>query len=85
MTRSALDQGDKRGGVEAPWNQVKFDRQIVAIAKVAGVMAIYSDDRPLRSFAGQQGLRVVGLADLPLPQQPELPLATTERGLGGGR
>ena len=37
-------------------------------------MAIYSDDRPLRSFAEQQGLRVVGLADLPLPQQPELPL-----------
>ena len=23
MTRAALDQGDKRGGIEAPWNKVK--------------------------------------------------------------
>ena len=74
MTRAALEQGDKRGGVDAPWNKIKFDRQIVAIAKVAGVTAIYSDDRQLRAFAEQQGLRVIGLADLPLPREPELPL-----------
>jgi hypothetical protein len=74
MTRAALEQGDKRGGVDAPWNKIKFDRQIVAVAKVAGVTAIYSDDRQLRAFAEQQGLRVMGLADLPLPREPELPL-----------
>jgi predicted nucleic acid-binding protein len=77
ITRDALDDGDKRGGVEAPWNKVKFDRQIVAIAKVAGATAIYSDDRQLRTFAEQQGLRVIGLADLPVPEtarQPQLPL-----------
>jgi hypothetical protein len=74
MTRNAIDQGDKRSGVDAPWNKIKFDRQIVAIAKVAGATAIYSDDRQLRTFAEQQGLTVIGLADLPLPRQPELPL-----------
>jgi len=25
--------GDKRGGVSAPWNKVRFDRQIVVIAE----------------------------------------------------
>lgn len=77
MTRSALDEGDKRSGLDAPWNKIKFDRQIVAIAKVAAATAIYSDDRQLRTFAEQQGLSVIGLADLPVPEfarQPELPL-----------
>jgi hypothetical protein len=31
MTRAAIDSGDKRGGVDAAWAKVKFDRQIVAI------------------------------------------------------
>jgi hypothetical protein len=77
MTRSAIDRGDKKGGVEAPWNKIKFDRQIVAIARVAGATAIYSDDHQLRAFAEQQGLTVIGLADLLVPdsvREPELPL-----------
>lgn len=76
MTRAALGSGDKRGGVEAPWSKIKFDRQIVAIAKVTGATAIYSDDRDLRTFAEQQGITVVALADLPIPaaaRQTELP------------
>jgi hypothetical protein len=28
MTRNAIDDGDKRGGIDAPWNKIKFDRQI---------------------------------------------------------
>jgi predicted nucleic acid-binding protein len=77
MTRAALDSGDKRSGIDAPWTKIKFDRQIVAIAKVAGATAIYSDDQQLRAFAEEQGLKVIGLADLPIPEsarQPELPL-----------
>lgn len=76
ITRTAIGSGDKRGGVDAPWNKIKFDRQIVAIAKVAGASAIYSDDRDLRTFAEQQGIVVVALADLPVPsaaRQTELP------------
>jgi len=45
MTRKAIDSsGDKRGGVDGTWNKIKYDRQIVAIAKVEGVTALYSDD-----------------------------------------
>jgi hypothetical protein len=33
MTRAALASGNKKGSSTAPWQKVKFDRQIVAIAK----------------------------------------------------
>ena len=77
MTRGAMSSRDKREGVDAPYNKVRFDRQIVAIAKVSGAKTVYSDDRGLRTFAERQGLEVVGIADLPIPQavrEPPLPL-----------
>jgi hypothetical protein len=61
---------------------MKFDRQIVAIAKVTGATTINSDNRQLPTFAEQQGLIVVGLADLPMPpaaREPELPLSLPDR------
>ncbi len=69
ITRTSLDSGDKRGGVEAPWAKIKFDRQIVAIAKIAGATAIYSDDRQLRTFAEEQGIKVIALVELPVPER----------------
>ncbi len=42
--RNAMKEGDKRAGIVATWAKVKFDRQIVAIARVEGVETIYSDD-----------------------------------------
>jgi predicted nucleic acid-binding protein len=84
MTRAALDSsGDKRGGIDAPWAKIKFDRQIVAIAKVAAATEIYSDDHQLRAAAEEQGLKVIGLADLPIParaREPELPLPAPTSG-----
>ncbi len=59
MTRVAIAAGDKRSGVSAPWVKVKYDRQIVAIAKVAHADTIYTDDEGLRGFAEAQGLRVI--------------------------
>ena len=53
-------------GATGPWAKVKYDRQIVAIAKVSGATAIYSDD-DVRTLGGRHGIPVLGLADLPLP------------------
>lgn len=50
--------------------KAKFDDQIVAIAAVAGVSVVYSDDGDIRTLAGTQ-FEVKGIADLPLP--PENP------------
>jgi hypothetical protein len=69
MTRTALDADDKRGGLAATWAKVKFDRQIVAIAKVARATAINSDDANVRALAAGEEISVIGLADLPLPPQ----------------
>lgn len=67
MTRTALASGDKKGGVDAPWQKVKFDRQIVAIARVTRATAIYSDDKGVIAAAKMLGINTIGLAELPLP------------------
>ncbi len=79
MTREAIEDGDKRGGGEGTWAKVKFDRQIVAIAKVEGANVIYSDDRNVQTFAAGVGISVVKVADLPLPpEDPQAPLPLEE-------
>lgn len=67
MTKAAIDRGDKKDGSTATWAKVKYDRQIVAIAKVNSASAIYSDDINLTSFARRSGLRVISVADLNVP------------------
>lgn len=75
MTRTAIDAGGKRGGSEATWAKVKFDRQIVAIAKVTQATAIYSDDGDVRTIAAGEDIPVIGLPELPLPpQNPQIEL-----------
>jgi hypothetical protein len=49
--------------------KIKFDRQIVAIAKVTGATVIYSDDKNLRNFATANNIATVKLAELPLPAE----------------
>lgn len=49
------------------WNKIKYDRQIVAIAKVNQATAIYTDDAGLRNTARRIGIAVVGVADMLLP------------------
>ncbi|MFA5119840.1 hypothetical protein [Zavarzinia sp.] len=69
MTKAAIDAGDKRTGSAAPWQKVKVDRQIVAIGRVAGATAIYSDDGNLATLARGAGLAVVASHALPLPPE----------------
>jgi hypothetical protein len=68
MTRDALASGDKRSGSDQPWQKVKYDRQIIAIARVAGATRIYADDAGLTSFARTLGIDVVSTWELPIPE-----------------
>jgi len=67
MIRDAIKSGDKRSGIIETWAKVKFDRQIIAIAKVNGVSVVYSDDNGLRAFSKLIGSDVIGVPELPLP------------------
>lgn len=64
---SARSRGDKRDGVNEPWQKVKFDRQIVAIAKTNGAKLIVSDDASVRANAARVGIRSTSVDDLPIP------------------
>jgi hypothetical protein len=68
MTREAIRAGNKFDGVDAPWQKVKVDRQIVAIARVNSARAIYSDDAGVATFATKLGLTVIRTWELPLPE-----------------
>lgn len=46
--------------------KAKFDEQIVAIGRAEGAEIIYSDDGGIRELAGE-GVKVLGMADMPLP------------------
>jgi len=77
MTNEVATAADKRAGIDAPWTKIKFDRQIIAIARVNRATAIYTDDEKLIAFAALNDIKCVRLADLPIPdsaRQGELPL-----------
>jgi predicted nucleic acid-binding protein len=68
ITREAINKGSKRGSTpEADWSKVKFDRQIIAIARVTGASTIYTNDDQLAKHAKEIGISSIKLDDLPLP------------------
>jgi predicted nucleic acid-binding protein len=69
MTRNAIDAGDKRSGSAQVWNKVKYDRQIMAIARVRQATALYTDDAGLRNLAAALDMPAFGIADLDLPPE----------------
>lgn len=70
MTRQAIDNGGKRGGAgDSTWAKVKYDRQIIAIAKVHRATIIYSDDNHIHSHCKDTSINVIRLADIPVPQK----------------
>lgn len=68
-----LDAGGKpakkRLGKAETWAKVKFDRQIVAIARANNVDQIYTDDGHLTEVAEANSITVHHTWDLPLPPQ----------------
>lgn len=67
MTQQAKKNGNKRGDSEGVWAKVKYDRQIVSIAKVHRATAIYSDDGDIHALARTLKIDVIRLIDLPIP------------------
>ena len=64
------------------WAKLKYDRQIVAIAKTHRVEVIYSTDQDVGKLASESEIICKGLADIPLPppaqlRLKELPISTT--------
>ena len=57
----------KRGGSDKNWQAVKFDYQIVAIAKANGASRMYARDEGLRGFANALGIKALDISDLELP------------------
>lgn len=70
MTRDALAAGDKSGGSDSPWQKIKLDRQIIAIARANMSEVIYSDDGGVARFGEALGMRVIRTWELPLPPAP---------------
>ncbi len=77
MDAAALGRGNKRDGAEEPWQRVKIDRQVVAVAKVHGARLIVSDDEGVRKAAARQGIAVMSIDELHFPddkRQSPLPI-----------
>jgi len=62
----------KRAGSASPWAKLRFDRQIVAIAKTNGARRIYSDDEDVMKFARRLGIEVIRTCELPLPSAEQI-------------
>lgn len=68
----ALKTGDKSEGILAPWQKVKYDRQIIAICKVEGCSCIYSADEDIHRHAQLWNVSVFNLSDVKLGGQAKL-------------
>lgn len=78
-TSDAIHRGGHRvdaANPDATRTKIKFDRQIVAIAKAEGAHTIYSDDADVHSYAKLAELAALQTADLDLP--PEDPQQSME-------
>ncbi|MBC6402622.1 MAG: type II toxin-antitoxin system VapC family toxin [Hyphomonadaceae bacterium] len=69
-TKDAIQRGGK--GVDAAnpgatGTKIKFDRQIVAIARAQGAHTVYSDDADIHNYATYAGLKAKRLVDLDMP------------------
>ena len=76
MTRDAIAAGDLRAGTAATRAKLKFDRQIIAIARTRRQTAIYSDDEDIAKLGDALELEVIPVHALPKP--PEISQNTSD-------
>lgn len=77
LDRAALGVGVKRAGGGQPWQKVKIDRQILAIARVHNCQLLVTNDSGLAVLARRVGTAVSAIKDLEMPdaaKQIRLPL-----------
>jgi len=70
--RDALDRGGWRVDGAKPGEtkaKIKFDRQIVAIAKAEGAQTVYTDDGSMAKYAERAQIQAIRTADLDLPPE----------------
>lgn len=69
LDRAALATGNKRGSAspKAPYQKIKVDRQIVAIAAANNADLIIAEDGDIRSIAESAGILVSSIEQLELP------------------
>ena len=72
----AMSDAIRRGGhrvdaanPDVTKTKIKFDRQIVAIAKAEGAHSVYSDDEDVHRYAIQAGLKAHRTSELDLPPE----------------
>jgi len=77
--RAAIDAADLVAAIKSgkepweTWAKIKFDIQIVAIAKAEGASVIYSDDQDIEKYARRFGIPVIRICDLPSPPPKDMP------------
>lgn len=60
--------------------KIKFDRQIIAIAKIHAASPLYTDDGGLATLARNNGIAAVMTWDIPLPPvDPQIPMLLLSR------
>ena len=69
MTRDAIVSGDLRAGTETTRAKLKFDRQIIAIARTRCQNIIYSDDKDIIKLGDTLGLEIIPIHALPRPPE----------------
>lgn len=80
LNRDLFASLDRKGGLE-PWQKMKVDRQILAIAKVANCEKILTEDDGLANRARLCDIEPIRIADLSVPEtakQGELQLEDHE-------
>ena len=73
LVRAAIRPGGKKD-LTSTWAKAKFDYQVIAIAIVVGADTIYTDDEDIPRYLAGKPMRVIRIADLPLPPPKQMPL-----------
>lgn len=85
---AARSLGDKRDGVDAPWQKIKVDRQIIAIGRAHQCDLVVSNDHSVMAGATRAGISTCSLEErdsLEMPTERRRPARAPHTGSRGCR